>query len=217
MEGRISYINNSKGYGYIKTENKEIGDLSFYFEANLCTMSKDDTVSFEIATSKNTGKKYAKNVILVARNVCKYNTEDKQKWCKEGEKLEIAFVKNIVPKLAIKLDINPEKKINPYAIDLIDYTNNKYADLKSQNTPFFTAGRHNYGEGEKTQYDPQFTVTFNRKDYENYKANHPECDIYWCINWTQLTLGGTTIKPLDGIWVSKFSDMANKICKIVYL
>lgn len=211
MEGRISYIDNSKGYGYIKTENKEIGDLSFYFEANSCTMSKDDTVSFEITTSKKTGKKYAKNVKSVVRNASKYNTEDKQKWCKEGEQLEKAFVENIVPKLSIKLDINPQKKTNPYAIDLIDYTNKKYADLKSQNTPFFTAGRYKYGKEKEIQYDAQFTVTFNKKDYENYKKNYPNCDIYWCINWTQLTYGSNTIKPLDGVWVAKFSDMANKI------
>lgn len=185
-----------RGAVILRLKNKEIGDLSFYFEVNSCNMKKNQTVSFEVVTSKKTDKKYARNVTLVNRNRSKYNTEDKQKWCKEGEKLEIAFVENIVPKLSVKLDINPDKKINPCAIDLKDYTNNKYADLKSQNTPFFTAGKYSYGKQKKTKYAPQFTVTFNKKDYDNYKANHPDCDIYWCINWTQLTYGSTTIAPL---------------------
>ncbi|PJI06831.1 hypothetical protein [Clostridium pasteurianum] len=53
--------------------------------------------------------------------------------------------------------INPEKKENPKAIDL-----NLYADLKTQKTTFFTAMK-------KYQCDPQYTVTFNYKDYEYYK------------------------------------------------
>lgn len=70
-------------------------------------------------------------------------------------------------------------------------------------------GNNTYDNNKK--YDSRFTVTFNKKDYENYSKNYPECDIYWCINWTQLKYNNTVIKGLDGVWLAKFSDMAKKI------
>lgn len=93
-----------------------------------------------------------------------------RKWYIWGESEENDFVKHIVPKLGIDLRINSEKAQNPWEIDLFDYTHNRYADLKVQNTPFFTAGRYMYGG---MPYNPTYTVTFNRKDYENYIERRP--------------------------------------------
>lgn len=209
MEGRVSYINTEKGYGYIKTGNNEIGDLNFKFES--FDGKKDDTVSFEVAESKN-GKKYAKNVKVVKRNKSKYNTEDKNEWYKEGERLEVAFVEEIVPQLEVNLIINPDKINDPSVIDLMDIDNKRFADLKTQNTPFF------YAKSKDKNYDPRFTVTFNKKDYERYCELYPDCDIYWYVNWKQLSYNKISIEPLEGVWVAKFSNMAKKIeNKEVYL
>lgn len=209
MQGRVIKINNENRYGRIDTQNKEIGLLTFYLSNIKFNVNVDDTVSFDIQKSQ-AGNDYAVNVCLVQRNTSKFNTEDKQVWCKEGEKLEIAFVANVVPKLNIDIRINPDKKNNPCVIDLFDYTNKKYADLKSQNTPFFTAGKYTY-VGSGNPYDPTYTVTFNKKDYENYRINYPDSDIYWCINWTQLDYRNIKVEPLNGVWRAKFSDMAKKI------
>lgn len=50
MEGRVSYINREKNYGYIKTENNKIGDLRFY--PKYFNGKKDDTVSFEVVENE---------------------------------------------------------------------------------------------------------------------------------------------------------------------
>lgn len=212
MEGRVVYVDRQNGYGRIETQNKDVPRLTFYLTSISFDVMNDDTVSFTIETSSK-GIRYAKYVKLMSRNKSKFNTEDKQKWCTEGEELEKAFVERIVPYLNVKLEINPDKCDNPCVIDLIDLTNGKYADLKSQNTPFFTAGRFYYGENKEHKYEPTYTVTFNKKDYENYRNNYPGCDIYWCINWTQLNYDTNYVAPLEGVWRAKFIDMANKIEK----
>lgn len=108
----------------------------------------------------------------------------------------------------IDLRKNPAKILTPWEIDLYDYTNNHPADLKTQNTPFFTCGKYRYGS---SSYNPQYTVTFNKKDFENYRDNHPDCDIYFWINWKQLHYYNITINPLCGVWRAPFAKMAKKI------
>ncbi|MDO4705225.1 MAG: hypothetical protein Q4A98_03305 [Comamonadaceae bacterium] len=68
--------------------------------------------------------------------------------------------------------INPAKNMDKTAPDLI--IDGAISDLKTQNTPFFTASR--YG------LDPRFAVTFNRKDYERYKRIYPSIVIYFWID-----------------------------------
>lgn len=212
MEGRIVFIQHEKGYGRINTQNKEIGFLTFYLSSLKTKVKTGDTVSFEIKKSKTTGKKYAVNVCPVFRNDSKFNTEDKQVWCKEGERLENEFIKKAVPLLGIDLRINPEKEKNACAIDLVDYTNHRFADVKSQSTPFFTAANYDYKYlNQIMKYDPTYTVTFNKKDYENYKVRYPECDIYFWIEWQQTKYSNITVENLSGVWRAKFVDMAKKI------
>ncbi len=60
-------------------------------------------------------------------------------------------------------------------------------------------------------YNPTYTVTCNRKDYENYLERHPNCDIYFWVYWRQLTYRGISVNELYGVWRAPFSRMAQKI------
>jgi hypothetical protein len=84
-----------------------------------------------------------------------HDLQDKSHWCRDGEQVEEAFVRQFGERLG--LIINPEKRTNPYAPDLLNTKNNKIGDLKLQSTPFFKA---------KSLYniDPTYAVVFNLKD-----------------------------------------------------
>ena len=75
-------------------------------------------------------------------------------------------------------------------------------------TPFFTAGKYFYGV---KRYDPAYTVTFNRKDYEYYLQNYPDSDIYFWVDWKQLEYKDIRIPYICGIWRADFSRMSEKI------
>ena len=60
-------------------------------------------------------------------------------------------------------------------------------------------------------YDPTYTVTFNKKDYENYMEQHPDCDIYFWVYWSQLTYRNIRVNELYGVWRASFQRMAEKI------
>ena len=139
-------------------------------------------------------------------NVEGHDTEDKDWWCIHGEKLEEEFVRICHAKLGIDIRINPEKATNRYAHDLVftDKTGaTRIADLKCQNTPFFTAAR--YG------IDPRFAVTFNRKDYERYKSLYPSIVIFYWIDWKQLQWQNLTVDYLGGFYALPFSHMTKLI------
>lgn len=204
MEGRIISISNS-GKGSVNTGNNQYGILPIYqLPPNVAV---DMTIEFTIRVSA-IGNTYAVFSSIVERNTALFNTEDRSRWYTWGEDEEGDFVRLVVPDLHIDLRKNPEKETRPWAIDLIDYTHNRFADLKTQNTPFFSCGQYQYN-GEP--YDPRYTVTFNKKDYENYIDNHPDCDIYFWVNWRQLSYRQTTIEGLYGVWRAPFSVMAEKI------
>ena len=59
------------------------------------------------------------------------DTEDKQAWCKYGEKLEREFVASKSFDFS-SFRINPDKETNPYTYDLVM---ENAADLKSCKTP----------------------------------------------------------------------------------
>lgn len=185
MEGRVSSIDLDNNYGEIDTQNSTVNQLRFYPNSTKDFIKINDTVTFNVKTSM-AGNRYAVNVKKVQRNICKFNTEDKEKWYLEGESIEYKFIAETVPQLGLDIIINPEKKEKPWVIDFYDRTNKRYADLKTQNTPFFTAKKYKH---DGIAYDPAYTVTFNKKDYENYKQNYPGGDIYWNIEWTQLNYG----------------------------
>lgn len=134
--------------------------------------------------------------------------QNKGAWCAHGERKENVFVRNYGHQLG--LIINPEKVTNRYAPDLASFINDGLSDLKTQNTPFFTARRYNY--------DPQYTVTFNRNDADRYREEEPDIDIYFWVDWiavkyykesTNPNYGDTNISlnPLYGVWKVSFQDL----------
>ena len=89
------------------------------------------------------------------------NNQDRFAYYRLGEKYEDKFVQ-VCQHYAIDAEINPEKKTNPYAPDII--MNGKISDLKTQTLPFFMAEK-------KFNMSPLDTITLNRKDVERYKKN----------------------------------------------
>jgi hypothetical protein len=132
-----------------------------------------------------------------------HNLQDKGPWCQAGATFEQVFIATY-PQL--NLQINPAKSNDPYAPDLLNNSNQKLGDLKTQNTPFFQATQR-YG------LNPQFAVTFNVKDYKRYTALYPGIEIYFWVKWTaikfekngQLDIG---VQPMEGVWRADFSQVA---------
>ena len=204
MFGRIQRLDWKSGFGFVDSGKRDIGIVPFRLQDNQ-GFAIGQTVSFDIAVEV-ADQLFATNVrVRDERNKSKFNTEDKQKWYREGEKLERQFLARFKETLPSSLAINPEKQSDPTAIDLLDSATKQYADLKTQNTPFFTAQKID------PHLDPRYTVTFNRKDYSRYKSRYPECDIYFWVDWKQTKLWSLRIEPLEGVWMARFGDMQNAI------
>jgi len=108
-----------------------------------------------------------------------HDTEDKQWWVIEWRRKETLFVDEVCPRLGLKARINPAKKHDPFAPDIV--VQGVLADLKCQQTPFFKAGEL-YG------IDPQFAVTFNQKDHLRYNERYPDIVIYYWLDWQVVSL-----------------------------
>jgi hypothetical protein len=130
-----------------------------------------------------------------------HNTEDKGWWLKHGLELEYQFVELCKNQLNIKAEINPAKSDSPTAPDLL--VDGKIADLKVQNTPFFSATKYSM--------DPRYTVTFNRKDFERYSSLYPEIVVYFWVNWTQLAWRDFRVQKLNAICKADFSQIADQV------
>lgn len=130
------------------------------------------------------------------------NLQNKGLWCEIGAGKEEVFVRKYGELLG--LAIHPDKKYNPYGPDLINLKNGKPADLKTQNTPFFQAGKR-FG------MDPQFTVVFNHKDRIRYKEKYPNIEIYFAVDWQAITFKSEyktiTVNPMQGLWYINFQKL----------
>lgn len=128
-------------------------------------------------------------------------------WCKDGEKIEEAFVLKYGHEL--NLGINPEKTSNPYAPDLV-FDGDKIADLKTQNTPFFKAQ-------SLYNIDPSYAVVFNRKDAVRYYKKYPEIIIYFWIEWhsVKFKMGSFSneVQYINGVWSIDFKDLIELLKK----
>lgn len=135
---------------------------------------------------------------MADRNKTLHDTEDKTWWCQHGIDLEERFVRMCNERLGIEACINPQKSSDQYAPDLV--VRGTIADLKVQNTPFFTAKR--YG------LEPRKTVTFNRKDYLRYRSLYPEIDIFFWVDWQQTEWKGQRVDHLVGVYRLPFQRVS---------
>lgn len=207
MEGILVELCPNKTYDIVDTRNNQYHRLRMYYDKLTTSLSVNMTVEFDVKVSA-AGNAYAIFKSIVERNQSIFNTEDRSRWYVWGEDAEADFITHIVPDLHLDIRKNPEKESCSWAIDLIDYTNQKPADLKVQNTPFFTVGKYFYN-GHRC--NPAYSVTFNRKDYENYMNNYPNCDIYFWVHWTQLEYREINVPEIYGVWRGNFKRMAEMI------
>ena len=207
MQGRLIFLNSVDKFGKVNTGNDNLGILTIYFKELPSNIKVECTVEFDVVISKS-GNRYARFIKVVERNDTIYNTENRDLWYTWGENEEKDFITKVVPKINLDIRINPDKEEKPWVIDLYDYTNNRPADLKVQNTPFFTASKYSYNG---KAYDPTYSVTFNKKDYINYKEHYPNCDIYFWINWQQTSYRNIRVEKVYGVWRASFSKLAEKI------
>lgn len=207
MRGLIVKCENDKEFTIVDTRSDQHGRLRLYHNEPAGTLAVGMTVDFELKVS-GAGNTYAKLTSVIERNQALFSTEDRTKWYEWGEDEEADFVEKIVPQIGLDIRKNPEKEHCSWAIDLFDYTNDRPADLKVQNTPFFTVAKYHYC-GKRC--DPTYSVTFNRKDYESYQANYPDCSIYFWVHWTQREYHDITVPELYGVWRAELSKLGKRI------
>jgi|TARA_R110000823_G_C15909167_1_gene497593 hypothetical protein len=127
--------------------------------------------------------------------------QDKQSWCEHGRNLEDIFIEEFGEELS--LEINKNKSESVYVIDMFNTKYGVLSDLKSQNTPFFLAGK-------KYNIDPQFAVVFNKKDKLNYikkTADGSELYIYFWVKWDAQDRFGVKVESIDSIYATRFSNL----------
>jgi hypothetical protein len=135
------------------------------------------------------------------------DTENKQDWCASAIPQENAFAINRLFDLGLSGNINLSKKTDVYTHDLfISFP----SDLKSVQTPLFKAK-------ELFGIDPQYAVTFNKKDAVRYRNLYPNIIVVFDINWkeTQADLGGTIyrVNPMHMTVAGFLSDIRRAIVK----
>lgn len=134
-----------------------------------------------------------------------HDTEDKLWWTGHGARMEVRFVDQVAPRLGLEAVINPAKATDPFAPDLL--LRGQLADLKVQNTPFFMASR--YG------LDPQYAVTFNRKDYLRYSELYPEIQLLFWVAWKTLewpkAAPRARVARMAGLWEVPFAELARRV------
>ncbi len=134
-----------------------------------------------------------------------HDTEDKNWWVRHGERLELEFVERIGSEFDLDVEINPAKSHDTFAPDLI--LDGELADLKVQNTPFFTAGRRGF--------DPQHTVTFNRKDLLRYQELYPRLTVVFWIEWTVTSWPHANpthhVRPMSGVWTTPLDKISGLV------
>ena len=127
-------------------------------------------------------------------------------WYEQGIRSELTFV-NRYGKL-FSVDINPEKKIEKTAPDLINTVTGVIGDLKEQNTPFFRCGK------KDGRLDPRFTVSFNVDDYIKY-SKYGQFEVYFWVAWNAVKFVDPylTIKvePLEGIWKTDLDGLTSLV------
>ncbi|WP_240738325.1 HD domain-containing protein [Deinococcus fonticola] len=134
-----------------------------------------------------------------------HDTEDRPYWYEHGERQEQEFLK-LAAQHHLPVRLNPAKASDKTAIDLLltlPGGQEVPADLKTQNTPFFTAAR--YGK------NPGRAVTLNDKDIRRYERLYPDAVILFHVHWTTLTWRDQSVEPLRGVWSATLPEIKRLI------
>ena len=133
------------------------------------------------------------------------DNQDKDSWCRVGEKQEREFVVDRLFRLGIGGFVNTEKIIDPFTHDLQVMFK---SDLKSVRTPLFKA-QELYG------LDPQYTVTFNDKDAVRYRKYYPNIVVFFDVNWsvTSKEIKGHiyTVQPMHETYAGFLDDISRAV------
>lgn len=150
---------------------------------------------------------FYKHFDIKGNEVNLHNTEDKNWWLLYGNKKEEAFIKFAEEKGILPgIQLNPERPMKPWLPEFI--YEGKYADLKEQTTPFFTAKKYNV--------PPRYAFTLNVRDVNDIAEKYSGCQLIIYINWLavrfQMFSGGQIINeisvvPLQGVWLLKPIDL----------
>jgi len=123
------------------------------------------------------------------------NLQIREPWFEIGRASEQVFVDKYGRELG--LSINPEKVVNKFTVDLLNLKTQGFGDLKTQHTPFFEAL-------DKYSINPQYAVTFNKKDYLRYIKFYPDIEVYFWVDWivTKFEKNNKAIEvnPMNGVW-----------------
>lgn len=132
------------------------------------------------------------------------DTENRESWYREGERREDSFV-GLYGKI-LSVIKNPAKTLDPTVLDLFHTKENMLCDLKDQSTPFFMAGKK-YG------IDPQFAVTFNKKDKDRYieKTQGSDIYVYFWVRWKKEKRYGVSIKETDKVYRIRFNELIDHL------
>ena len=235
MIAKLENIDFNKKTGeVVLTDGAWFCALTIYFSEIPVDIKVGSMIEFEIRRSAR-GNKYGTFIRQVQSNQKNFAVEDdialyewspsNQELFKTGENLELYewgeqvktnFVEKVAPNLGLDLAFfNPANRESG-KINLKNQKNNMQGDIQVQETPFFTSGRHPYGS---KAYDPSYTVTLNKKHYENYakicSASNADFDIYYLVKWKELSYeteyDKITVEEVQGIWVTSFT----KIRKVV--
>ena len=130
--------------------------------------------------------------------------QNKNEWCGIGAAGEDMFLRQVAPLYGWNIVKHPNKETDIYETDFQLANGLLDIDLKHVETPFFKAARY--------QCDPNFTVTFNHKDYIRYRYKYPEWSnqdmviLFW-VNFEKQKRYDVSITSLSGVWSLRLSDL----------
>ena len=136
------------------------------------------------------------------------SNQDKRYWCEAyGITTEKLFVDTALEGLDVTGYINPAKEINKYTHDLYLQVQ---SDLKTVRTPFFKSMEYH-------GIDPQYAVTFNKKDALRYSDKYPNILVVFDVKWEPENCAKVIaekpyqVDPMHLIAVGFLSDIAKAI------
>ena len=205
MIGKLERVDFNKKKGEVVIENEgSFTTLSIYFSEMPLALSVGAVIEFELKRSEK-GIQYGRFIKLADSKFNPFDKIDNLSLYDWGEQVKTNFVEKVAPNLGLDLAFCEPSNKKSGKINFIDRTNNRQGDIQVQETPFYTSGRHFYGD---KNYNPSYTVTLNKENYESYAKLGVDFDIYYLVKWKELSYDTQyetiTVEEVQGIWVTSF-------------